>query len=211
MALHMDKIEALKDKLTTAEYACAKGKHRRGQLDFVAEDKANELFQFFLIGRDCKAISELTGFSWPTILGTAIEYEWFQKKEELKKDNNIKNIAVDTTNNIFLLNTILLNRELNKVLTDPTYKAEGMAQNFICKNIKDYQDLIKTTYAANELQSLLTAKAPTATINNINGSVSNGKIESNEPEQLDYVDVEELTEEERIKQLESEKAKRGDH
>jgi len=211
MALHMSKVDENKDNMTHAEYSCAKGKHRRGQLDYVSEDKANDLFQFFLIGRSCKDISELTGFKWSTIVGTAIEYDWWNKKKELKSDKNIRNIAVDTTNNLFLLNSILLNREINKMLTDPTYKAESIAQNFICKNIKDYQDLIKTTFAANELQSLLTAKQAPVSINNINGQINpSQQAETNEPEMLDYQDVEELTEEERIKQLETEKQKRGE-
>lgn len=203
-------VEAHKDLLNHREYSLAMGRYKRGQLFALSPEKARDLFQFFLLGRTLKDISDLTSFNYDVIIGTAIEYDWFKMRDEMKSDKNIQNIAIDMTNNIFLLNSIIINREIAKVLSDPDYQPSELGKAFICTSVREYKELVQTTFMANEIKSMLTAQKGVNIVNNQLNSNSSDKTEEQEPEQLEasYIDAEELTEEDRIRILQEEKEKR---
>jgi len=150
----------IKDYLKTGtlnqrEYNLLNGKYRQGQTHILSVEIAVNLFQFYMIGRSLKQIHEISGYPYDYILAVAVNYNWREKKDETLKAPAIQTAIKDSCNNIFLLNKMMIDSEIAKKLQNPDYSSP-ITEKFVCKTIQDFQMLIKTTAAANELACMLT-------------------------------------------------------
>jgi hypothetical protein len=207
--MDLDMIKEAKDKgwLNIREYNIAIGKYKRGQFPALSAEKSNELFRFFQLGKSLLDIHEFLEIDYAFIVATAIEYRWFDKREELSKDKTIKRAMAEFTNNIFLMNMALIERELKKKMKDDSYESD-ILKGYQVKSIKDLKELLEVTSKANEIQCMLSQSNGGVKILNSVTATSVGEKMLTAEENIVYLEAEEVSEAERIKQLEDEKTKR---
>lgn len=192
------RVNECKAHLNHQEWNIATGNARNGNLTPLEPKIANDLFSFFCLGRSLKDIAELTNHEYKWIIATAIEYDWFARKSHTHQDTAVVDMAKDLANNLFLMNMKIVNDEIAKVMTDPTYKP-----TIGCiTNLKDFRELLVLTMQANNIQNMLSqSNIKTLIANTNNVSTGDGKGQLNASGVIE-AEIDTNNDEERMKMLE---------